>query len=276
MANIRFSSKAPFTRSLVLWKSCLRILLLLLFASAGTNSGSVSAQGRGEILVSAAISLKNAFDEIGALYEKQTGTRARFNMGASGLLQKQIESGAPVDVFASAADKQMDALQSQGLILMETRRPFAHNTLVLITPTDSKLRIRSFADLSRSGITKIAIGSPKTVPAGQYAEESLRNLKLWDRLQTRLVFGENVRQVMDYVARGEVDVGLVYASDTLLAQGKISVVANAPKGSHSPITYSMAVVRGSGNVQFARRFIDLALSSAGQAILKKYGFLGAK
>lgn len=276
MPNIQFSPKAPFTRSLVLWKSCLRILLLLFVASSGTNSCSVFAQDKGEILVSAAISLKNAFDEIGALYEKQTGTRVRFNMGASGLLQKQIESGAPVNVFASAADKQMDALQSQGLILSETRRPFAHNTVVLITPTDSKLRIRSFTDLSRSGISKIAIGNPKTVPAGQYAEEALRNLKLWDGLQTRLVFGENVRQVMDYVARGEVDAGLVYASDTLTAQGKISIVAKPPKGSHSSITYSMAVIQGSGNIRSARRFIDLALSSAGQAILKKHGFLGAK
>jgi molybdate transport system substrate-binding protein len=276
MSNIQFSSDAPFARSLVFWKSCLRILLFLLAAGIGANSCSVFAQDKGEILVSAAISLKNAFDEIGVLYEKQTGIRVRFNLGASGLLQKQIEAGAPVDVFASAADKQMDALNNQGLILTETRRPFAHNSLVLITPADSKLKIRAFADLASSGVSKIAIGSPKTVPAGQYAEEALRNLKLWDGVQTRLVFGENVRQVMDYVARGEVEAGLVYASDILAAPEKISVPAKAPKGSHSPITYSMAVIRGSAKVQAARKFIDLILSSAGQEILKKYGFLGAK
>jgi molybdate transport system substrate-binding protein len=253
-----------------------RALLLFIISGFSAISSSVSAQTSREILVSAAISLKNAFEEIGTAYEKQTGVRVRFNFGASGLLQQQIEAGAPVDIFASASDKQMDALQSQGLILSETRRPFAHNTLVLITPSDSKLRLRSFTDLSKPGITKLAIGSPKTVPAGQYAEEALRNLKLWDGLQSRVVFGENVRQVMDYTARGEVDAGLVYASDSLTAQKKISIAAKAPKGSHSPIVYSIAVIRGTGNVPASRRFIELALSSAGQAILKKHGFLGAK
>jgi molybdate transport system substrate-binding protein len=243
--------------------------------SGSAQTGIPSPAGE-EILVSAAISLKNAFEEIGSLYKKKTGIRVRFNMGASGLLQKQIETGAPVDVFASASDKQMDALQSQALILSETRRPLARNTLVLITPSDSKLGIHSFTDLSRPGITKLAIGNPKTVHAGQYAEEALRYLKIWDTLQSRIVYGENVRQVMDYVIRGEVDAGLVYASDTSIAPGKISVAARAPKESISAIVYPIAVVKGSGNLQASRHFIDLTLSSAGQAILKKYGFLGAK
>jgi molybdate transport system substrate-binding protein len=259
----------------LMFRKCF-ICILLIIAGASAFSPIVSAQSKGEILVSAAISLKNAFEELGALYEKQTGILVRFNMGASGLLQKQIESGAPVDVFASAADKQMDALQSQGLILQETRRNFAKNSLVLITPQDSKLRLRSFSDLSRSGLEKLAIGNPKTVPAGQYAEEALRNLKLWDNLQSRLIYGENVRQVMDYVARGEVDAGLVYSSDLSIAREGISIVAQAPKGSHASIKYPIAVVQGTANRQAARRFIDLALSSAGQSILKKHGFLGAK
>jgi molybdate transport system substrate-binding protein len=276
MRNIRLALNTFFTRHSTFWKSCFRIILLFTIADASAITSSVSAQDKGEILVSAAISLKNAFEEIGSLYEKQTGIRVRFNMGASGLLQKQIESGAPVDVFASAADKQMDSLQSQGLILPETRRHFARNTLVLITPQDSKLQFHSFSDLSRSGLERLAIGNPKTVPAGQYAEEALRNLKLWDKLQSRLVYGENVRQVMDYVARGEVDAGLVYASDTSIARKKISVSAQAPKGSCAFIAYPIAVVQGTGNRQAARRFIDLTLSATGQAILKKFGFLGAK
>jgi molybdate transport system substrate-binding protein len=253
-----------------------RILLLFIIACSSAISAGVSAQDGREILVSAAISLKNSFEEIGALYEKQTGVQARFNFGASGLLQQQIEAGAPVDIFASASKKQMDDLQAHGLVLAKTRRDFAANSLVLIVPADSKLRIHDFSGLSHAAISRLAIGNPKTVPAGQYSEEALKNLKLWNRLQSRIILAENVRQVMDYVVRGEVDAGLVYSSDTPIVQGKISIAAQAPKGSHSAIVYPIAVMRDSANSQAARRFIDLALSPAGQAILKKHGFFGAK
>ena len=235
-----------------------------------------AAQKPGEILVSAAISLKNAFEEIGSLYEKQTGARVRFNLGASGLLQKQIETGAPVDVFASAGEKQMDELQTEGLIIPATRHNFAGNTLVLIVPARSGVPVRSFSDLARPEVGRVSIGSPKTVPAGQYAEETLRNLRLWDALQPRIVFAENVRQVLDYVMRGEVDAGIVYSSDMAGVQGKAKVAAQAPKGSHTPIQYPIAVVRQAGDENGARRFIELVLSRTGQTILGKHGFLGSK
>jgi molybdate transport system substrate-binding protein len=226
-----------------------------------------------EILVSAAVSLKNAFEEIGSMFEKQTGIGVKFNLGASGLLQKQIETGAPVDIFASAGEKQMDALQALGLIFPETRRNFARNTLVLIVPARSQSTLHSFADLARPEVARIAIGSPKTVPAGKYAQEALANLKVWDMLQPRLVLAENVRQVLDYVVRGEVEAGFVYASDVSAAHGQAAVAAYAPEGSHDPILYPIAVVRETAHRGQARRFIDLALSRAGQAILAKYGFL---
>jgi molybdate transport system substrate-binding protein len=229
-----------------------------------------------EILVSAAISLKNAFAEIGALYEKQTGVRVRFNLGASGLLQKQIEAGAPVDVFASAGEKQMDELQSRGLIFPKTRRDFARNALVLIIPANSRNPIRSFADLARSEITRIAIGNPKTVPAGQYAQEVLANIKLWDKLQSRMVLAENARQIVDYVDRGEADAGIVYASDCIHPPETISIVTHAPRDSHAPILYPIAVVKQTGDRSNAQRFIDLTLSSTGQSILEKYGFLRSR
>jgi molybdate transport system substrate-binding protein len=229
-----------------------------------------------EILVSAAISLKNAFEDIGSIYEKRTGIKVRFNMGASGLLQKQIESGAPVDVFASAGEKQMDELQSRGLIMADTRRNFARNVLVLVVAPQSKLPIHSFADLGRSEVTRIAIGNPKTVPAGQYAQEALTNLKLWDKLQARFVLAENARQVLDYVLRGETDAGLVYASDASAVHGQAPIAAYAPKDSHSPILYPIAVVNDTKARNNAQRFIDLTLSAEGQAVLKKYGFLGSE
>ncbi|MBN1568674.1 MAG: molybdate ABC transporter substrate-binding protein [Acidobacteria bacterium] len=256
-------------------KLCISALLVLgVLLASEPFSGSRPKES--EILVSAAISLKNAFEEIGALYEKRTGVKVRFNLGASGLLQKQIESGAPVDVFASAAQKQMDELFSRGLILADTRRIFTHNALVLIIPADSKLRIRSFADLVRPEAARIAIGNPKTVPAGQYAREALENLKLWKQIQSRLILAENVRQVLDYVSRGETEAGIVYASDISTAHGRVAVAAYAPKDSHSPISYPIAVIKETKERKNARRFIDLTLSAEGQAVLKKYGFMGSQ
>lgn len=239
-------------------------------------SGDARPQPKGEILISAAASLKEAFKEIGGLFEQQTGIRAQFNLGASGLLQKQIKTGAPVDVFASAGEKQMDELHRQGLILAETRSAFARNELALVVPPSSGGSIHSFKDLARPGIARIAIGNPKTVPAGQYSEETLKNLSLWDSLQSRFVMAENVRQVLDYVEREEVDAGIVYESDIAAAGGKVKVACRAPQGSHAPIVYPIAIVKATERRKEAQRFIDLVNSSAGQAILKKYGFLGAK
>jgi len=181
------------------------------------------------------------------------------------------------DVFASAGEKQMDDLKVQGLIVPETRRNFAGNALVLIVPAHPKIALKSFADLARPEIGRVAIGSPKAVPAGQYAEEALRNLKLWDALQPRLVLAENVRQVLDYVTRGEVDAEIVRASDMTEVHGQAAIAAQAPKGSDSPIRYPIAVVKqtGEGEGKESQRFIELVLSGAGQAILKKYGFLGS-
>jgi molybdate transport system substrate-binding protein len=254
------------------WKWVFAAILILgaLFASAPY---SISGSKEDELLVSAAVSLKNAFEEIGSLYEKRTGVKVRFNLGASGLLQKQIESGAPVDIFASAGEKQMDELQSRGMILADTRRNFARNALVLIVPAQSKLSIRSFAELVRPEVARIAIGNPKTVPAGQYARQALTNLKLWDALQYRLILAENVRQVLDYVERGETDAGIVYASDISISPGKAVIVANAPTQSHSTILYPIAVVKETRERRNARRFINLTVSGEGQAVLRKYGFL---
>jgi molybdate transport system substrate-binding protein len=250
--------------------------MLMFFLGVAVPGSRLDATPSGEILVSAAMSLKDACEEMGSVFEQQTGVRVRLNLGASGLLQRQIETGAPVDIFASASEKQMDNLQSQGLIFQETRRDFAHNTLVLITPANTRMLIRSLPDLMLPAVSRIAIGNPRTVPAGQYAAEALRSLRIWDKVQNRLVLAENVRQVLEYVMRGEVDAGFVYASDMIGVQGKAVVAVQAPKGSYSPIRYPIAVVKGTSERTDARRFIDLVLSHRGQAILKKHGFLGAQ
>lgn len=252
-----------------------RTLWIALIVVFSLGVGPLHAEGKPEILVSAAISLKDAFGEIGALYEKESGVKVLLNLGGSGILQKQIETGAPVDVFASAGAKQMDALARAGLIIEATRRDFARNRLVLVVPSASTLKLHSFSDLVRPEVSRLAIGNPKTVPAGQYAEQVLKNLGIWDRVENRLVPGENVRQVLDYVSRGEVSAGIVYSSDALISAGKTTVAVTAPEDLHAPILYPIAVVRETGSPQ-ARKFIDFVLSEPGQSILKKFGFLSPR
>jgi molybdate transport system substrate-binding protein len=259
--------------SMNVFKLTWRIFLVAALALAVVSSPGLRAQQRREIIVSAAASLRDAFTEIGAIYEKRTGVRPSFNFGASGALQQQIEAGAPADVFASAGQQQMDELQAKGLIINGTRRNFTANTLVLIVSAKSRLGIKSIEDIANPKIGRIAIVNPKTSPAGQYTQESLTALKLWDKVQSRMIPGETVRQVLDYVSRDEVDAGFVYTSDAASARNKIRVVAEAPKDTHEQITYPIAVLRDSTNADAARKFIDLTLSGTGKDILGKYSFI---
>jgi molybdate transport system substrate-binding protein len=235
----------------------------------------MSAQNR-TIVVAAAISLKESFSELGRIYERRTGTKVTFTFGASGELEKQIEAGAPVDVFASAAEREMDELQAKNLIDRASRADFVRNSLVLVVPVDSKLQVQSFSDLEKPSVTKIAIGNPKTVPAGQYAQQLLRNTQLWPKVESRLILAENVRQVLDYVAREEVDAGIVYATDVQVAQGKVMVTARAADGDYGPILYPLAVIQDSASANAAKGFVDFVLSPEGIQILKKHGFQPAK
>jgi molybdate transport system substrate-binding protein len=257
-----------------LWPAAMILVIVAGLACRRSEPSGLNrdSQAGREITVSAAASLRDAFREISKQYEERTGVKINFNFGASGALQKQIESGAPVDVFASAGIPQMDALANQGLIAPETRRDFARNTLVLIVPADSTSGITSFADLGGAKVAKLAVGNPKTVPVGQYAEQSLSRLGLWQRLGPRLILAEDVRQALDYVARGEVDAGIVYASDVRATGDSVRIVAAAPADSHGPILYPIAVVRASSHQEAARAFIDEVMSDEGQRIMERYGF----
>jgi len=261
-----------------LWLSA----IIIVFAAAGIacrrqpSGSSGDSSSRREITVSAGASLRDAFGEIGKQYESRTGSKVNFNFGASGALQKQIESGAPVDVFASAGRPQMDALSSQGLIEPGTQRDFARNVLVLVVPADTTSGPTSFTDLGGAKVTRLAVGNPKTVPVGQYAQQALTRLGLWQQLQSRLILAEDVRQTLDYVARGEVDAGIVYASDVRAADNKVRKVATAPADLHDPILYPIAVVRASSGKDAARAFIDAVMNDEGQRTLEKYGFERAR
>ena len=240
-------------------------------------AGSVTAQPTKEITVSAAISLKNAFEEIGKLFESQnSGVKVVFNFGASGDLVKQIEGSAPVDIFASAAQKDMDQIDTKGLIDGATRFNFAKNTVVLIQSASSTLEIKGFADLLKPEIKMISIGNPQTVPAGKYAQEVFTHFKIWEGTSKKLVLAENVRQVLDYVSKNEVDAGVVYATDAAVQAGKVKIVATAPLESHKPVVYPVAVVKNSKNEATAKAFIMMLKTDEGMRILKKYGFESAR
>lgn len=252
------------------------MFLALAACRAPQTSENKNSNAPVAITVSAAASLRDAFREIGAAFEKQTGTKVNFNFASSGALQKQIEQGAPADVFASAGQPQMDALAKQNLIAAETRRDFARNELVLIVPQNFLTKTNSFEQFVNAADMKIAVGNPKTVPVGQYSEQVLRKLGAWERMQNRLIMAEDVRQVLDYVARGETDGGIVYASDLKAATGKVQEHSRPSPDSHDPILYPLAVIRDSKNKEAARKFVEAVLSAEGQRILQKYGFQTAK
>ena len=253
-------------------RSIRRTPWLLVLASV-VLVGTPPAARAQEVMLSVAISMKEAVDELGARFQRaRPGVILRYNFGGSGELQKQIEAGAPVDVFVSAADRQMDELERKSLILRGSRRTFARNALAVIVPADSRLAITRPADLLQPQVQRIAIGNPKIVPAGQYAEESLRTLGLWDALRQRLVYGENARQALEYVARGEVDAGFVYATDLTERVALVKEAFRPPQGSYGPVSYPVAVVAGSRYAALGQAFIELLLSRDGQEVLARLGF----
>ena len=226
-----------------------------------------------EATISAAISTKEAVEELGrGFMAARPGVTLRYNFGSSGELQKQIEAGAPVDLFISAAQRQMDELEQKKLIVATTRMVFARNVLTVIKPADSKIDISKPADLLDARVTKIVVGSPKTVPAGQYAEEGLKALGLWDRLQPKLVFSENVRQALDYVARGEVDAGVVYTTDAATRGQQVKEAFRPAEDTYRPVLYPAAVVIGARQPALAQAFLDLLVGREGRAVLARFGF----
>jgi len=235
--------------------------------------GASSAAPAQEMTLSVAVSMKDVVTQLGRRFVAgRTGVTLRYNFGSSGELQRQIEAAAPVDLFVSAAQLQMDALEKRKLVIASTRRTFARNVLVVVKPADSPVDIAKPADLLDARITRIAIGNPRTVPAGQYAEESLRALGLWDRVQPKLVFAENVRQALEYVARGEVEAGFVYTTDTIARGMKVKEAYRPPEDTYRPVLYPVAVVADSKHRGLAQSFIELLLSREGQVVLARFGF----
>jgi molybdate transport system substrate-binding protein len=223
-----------------------------------------------ELLVGAAASLKNAMTDIEKVYKTENANvTLTFTYGASGALQQQIEQGAPVDVFISAATKQMKALEDGGLILQGSKKEILENKVVLIVPKGNKLGITSFEQILKAKL--IALGEPASVPVGQYSEEIFTYLKTLDQVKAKATYGKDVTEVLTWVSTGNVDAGVVYATDAASSDA-VEVVASAPEGSCSKVIYPAAVVKASKEAAEAQKFVEFLTSDKAVKEFEKYGF----
>lgn len=225
----------------------------------------------GDLTVSAAASLTDAMADVKAAFEKaHPGTIVTLNLASSGALYRQLEQGAPADVYLSANQKWMDKAVDKGIVDAATRKNFAKNALVLAVPKGNPAKITGPDDLKGKSVTRIGLGTPETVPAGKYAQGSLESLGLWDALKDKYIFAEHVRQVLDYLARDEVDCGFVYATDATSRQDGVDVVTDMPL--KKPVSYPGAVVADAADKAMAQAFLDFLLSDEGSALLQGRGF----
>lgn len=229
-----------------------------------------------ELNISAAVSLKDALAEIQKNYEAKNPTiKLIYNLGASGALQKQIEQGAPADIFISAAPKQMNDLEEKNLVNKATRKNLVENKLVVIVPTSSTLNITKYEDLAKDDVQKVSIGETASVPAGQYAQEVLKKIGIWDKVQSKAVLAKDVRTVLTYVETGNVDAGIVYKTDAV-SSDKVKVAVTAPEGTHQPIVYPVAILSGTKQEKAAADFLTYLSTPECKTIFEKYGFTMSK
>ena len=249
------------------------ILLAGVLAGCGTkDTGEEITKKSTGILVMAAASLMDVCNELAKSYRKEKpNVELSFTFGSSGALQTQIEEGAPSDIFISAARKQMDALEEQALIIKDTRMDLLENKVVLIVPEGNMNEIGSYMDIATGKVERIALGEPGSVPAGQYSEEILTTLGIWEAAKTKAVYGSNVRQVLSWTERGEVDCGIVYLTDAALSE-QVEIICEAPRDTHKPVIYPAAVLKESKHQQESRDFLEFLQSEKAKAIFEKNGF----
>ncbi|MBF2029573.1 MAG: molybdate ABC transporter substrate-binding protein [Oscillatoriales cyanobacterium C42_A2020_001] len=258
-------------RRVIAFLSSLLITFVLSIGSKIVSPIPANAQSP-TLLIAAAASLQEALEELDPIFERaNSGVTVNYNFAASGPLQQQIQQGAPVDVFISAATPQMNTLQNENLILTDTRRNLLTNDLVLIVPRNSALGLTSFRQLTNSNVRRISVGEPRSVPAGRYAEELLTNLGILKQLRSKFVYGNSVRNVLGSVESGNADAGIVYVTDAKISD-RVRRVATAPDNLHSPIVYPIAVIRASRHQQTARAYAQFLQSKQAQTVFRRYGF----
>jgi molybdate transport system substrate-binding protein len=228
------------------------------------------------LLVAAAASLQKALEEVTPLYAQTNPNQTiNYNFAASGALQQQIEQGAPVDVFISAAAKQMKALQAKGFLVSATQKNLLTNQLVLIIPKQTSVPLTDFKQLIQPEVKRISVGEPRSVPVGQYAIEVMNNLEILEQVQSKFVLGNNVKSVLTAVETGDVDAGIVYITDAK-GSDKVTIVATADEKFHAPIVYPVAVLKASKSLDESKRYVEFLKSSSAKAVFEKYGFGIAK
>ena len=238
-------------------------------SSSASGEEGAAESGEQEIMVSAAASLTDVLNELAEKYKEQDpGMEIAFTFGGSGALQTQIEEGAPVDLFFSAAEENMDALEEEGLIDTETRKDVLKNEIVLIAPLGDP-EVSSFENILDSD-PQIALGEPESVPAGKYAQEIFENLGIWEGVQSHTVFASNVREVLSWVEAGEADCGVVYATDAMTSD-QVQVVCNAPEGGPE-VLYPAAVLKDCANPEGAKEFLDYLTGDEAMKAFEAYGF----
>jgi molybdate transport system substrate-binding protein len=244
-------------------------LLAIISTLCFTAQLTAAAEPR-NILISTAASMTEVIQALGEDFTKKNpGITTTYNFGGSGDLLAQIIQGAPVDIFISANVRHMDQAQEKGLVEPASRRIFAANTLVLAQPVSSQLPLSGLADLTKAEVERIGIGKPESVPAGQYAKDVLAAAGIWAAVEKKLIFASSVRQVLDYLRRGEIDCGLVYATDAALAREKVRVVAEVQG---RKVFYPVGIVMASHDREAAGLFLDYLETDGARAIIRKFGF----
>jgi len=255
-------------------KLVVTLMLVVLVAAFVTGCGAQSNEPV-TLTVSAAASLKDVMEEIQSIYaQEKPEVTIKYNFGASGALQQQIEQGAPADLFIAAATSNMDALVEKDLVLTDTKKDLLQNKVVLIVPA-GQATITDFNALASAEIKKVALGEPDSVPAGKYAKEALTKMGIWEQVNAKTVFAKDVRQVLNYVETGNVDAGIVYQTDAMTSD-KVKIVAEVPADSHTPVVYPLAVVKSSKNQEAAKEFASFLAGDKAKAVFEKYGFIVLK
>lgn len=252
-----------------------RTILAIAFVAFGVVLLSCGRSPTGKeapvtLTVSAAADLTPAFEELGALFERETGIKVTFNFGSTGQLAQQIEQGAPVDVFAAANVSFVEKLEQRNLIIPETKALYAQGRITLWTRSDNSLKLERLEDLARDDVRHVAIANPEHAPYGQAAREALQSAGVWERMASKLVFGENVRQTLQYAETGNVDASIVALSLSIKSNGHWVMISEKL---HKPLNQALAVIRGTRHEAEARRFATFINSPQGRPVMRSYGFI---
>lgn len=244
--------------------------LSLLLAACSSNEPAKQGANTHEITVAAAADLAPAFEELGKAFEQETGIKTIFMFGSTGTLAKQIENGAPADLFAAANISFVEELERKGLIAPDTKALYARGRITLWTRANNPLSLNGIEDLARPDVKRVAIANPEHAPYGVAAREALQASGIWDAVKPKLILGENVRQALQFAETGNVDAAITALSLSTQSDGHWTLI---PEETHMPLDQAMAVIKGAQHEQPARRFAGFINSDRGRAVMRKYGFI---